>query len=150
MSAATPEAGRLRARPRILVVEDERSIRLLLDRGLSSVGYEIHTAPGGREALAAFQAARFDLVITDVVMPGMTGWELVNELRALDIAVPIIVFSAYGRTLEEEAAKRGVVLLHKPQHLHEIARVVGQVLTAVRLGRPTLALLPELTPASPG
>ena len=91
MSAATPEAGRLRARPRILVVEDERSIRLLLDRGLSSVGYEIHTAPGGREALAAFQAAPFDLVITDVVMPGMTGWELVNELRALDIAVDAAV-----------------------------------------------------------
>ena len=58
--------------------------------------------------------------------------------------------AAFIGYLEEEAAKRGVVLLHKPQHLHEIARVVGQVLTAVRLGRPTLALLPELTPASPG
>lgn len=142
--------GPVPGRPRILVVEDERPIRLLLDKGLSSVGYAIHTAAGGREALAAFQAAPFDLVITDVVMPGMTGWELVNELRALDIAVPIIVFSAYGRTLEEEAAKRGVVLLHKPQQLHEIARVVGQALTAVRLGRPALALLPELNPAIPG
>lgn len=147
MSTTAPAAAHLSKRPRILVVEDEHPIRLLLDKGLSSVGYDIHTTTGGREALTAYEAAPFDLVITDVVMPGMTGWELVNALRALDIAVPIIVFSAYGRTLEAEAAKRGVVLLHKPQALHEIARIVGQVLTAVRTGRPTLALLPELNPA---
>lgn len=133
-------------RPRILVVDDEHGIRLLLDKGLSGLGYDIETAADGRQALTAFRGTPCDLVITDMVMPGMTGWELATHLRNVDAAVPIIVFSAYGRTLEEEAARRGVVLLHKPLRLHEIANVVGQVLTAVRTGRPAFSLQPDVSP----
>lgn len=135
------------ARPRILVVDDERGIRLLLEKGLSGLGYEIQAVTDAKQALATFREHGHDLVITDIVMPGVTGWELVTYLRTIDTAVPIIVFSGYGRSLEEEAARRRVFLLHKPLRLHEIARVVGQVVTALRTGRPPVPSSPAFSPA---
>ena len=137
-------------RPRILVADDERGIRLLLERGLSGLGYAILAVADTEHALAAFRAHRYDVVITDMAMLGMTGWELTAELHKLDASVPIILFSGHGRMLEEQAAKHRVLLLHKPQSLHEIAMVVGEVVTAVRTGRPAFSLLPDLSPGVSG
>ncbi len=80
---------------RILVVDDEAQIARVLRRSLSARGYEVQVASDGEEALAAFNAWRPDLVITDLSMPNMGGLELCRRIRATSL-VPIIVLSVKG------------------------------------------------------
>jgi len=84
--------------PRILVVDDEPSLRRLLDRYLSMEGYEVVCVADGREALAKVAVWIPDLIITDVMMPKMDGWDLVEQLRrkADLLLVPIIYVTALG------------------------------------------------------
>ena len=80
---------------RILVVDDEEVIRGLLKEMLGAAGYEVVTASGGRKAFIRFSMDHFDLVITDIVMPGMDGIELLKTLRHLDPDVPVIMLTGY-------------------------------------------------------
>lgn len=117
-----------RARPRVLVVDDEPAIRLMLQDGLVSVGYDVETAANGVEALDRFAPGRYALVLTDLMMPAMGGWELSSRLRAADATLPIVILSAYGVTLEDEAARRRVFLLHKPSTLDVIVTAIRKAL----------------------
>jgi two-component system KDP operon response regulator KdpE len=85
---------------RILVVDDERQITRVLSRGLTTQGYDVHTAADGEAALQTFSDWHADLVVTDLSMPIMNGLELCRRLRAFS-EVPIIVLSVKG----EERAK---------------------------------------------
>jgi len=85
---------------RILVVDDERQITRVLSRGLTTQGYDVHTAADGEAALQTFSDWHPDLVVTDLSMPIMNGLELCRRLRAFS-NVPIIVLSVKG----EERAK---------------------------------------------
>jgi len=69
---------------RVLVVDDEFLIRWSIAETLGAAGHEVTEAPDGNKALAEAKAKKFDLVITDVNMPGMNGLDLVKSLRALD------------------------------------------------------------------
>ena len=68
--------------PAILVVDDEEPVRELLRDILETQGCRVYLAPGGREALALFDARQFDGIFTDVGMPGMSGWELAQAIRS--------------------------------------------------------------------
>ena len=85
---------------RILVVDDEPAIRRWLKVNLESRGYTVDTADTGEEGLAAFENRRPDLLILDLLMPRMSGIDVVRKLRAVS-TIPIIVLSAIG----EEAQK---------------------------------------------
>ena len=87
-------------KPRVLVVDDEQQITLVLRSGLSKHGYDVRVAAEGEAALELFQLWIPNLVITDLSMPNMGGLELCRRLRAIS-EVPIIVLSVKG----EEAAK---------------------------------------------
>lgn len=115
-----------RTRPRVLVVDDEEPVRLMLREGLSRMGYDVDTAGDGVEALDRFEPGRYAVVLTDLMMPTMGGWELSSRLRAIEAALPIIVLSAYAVTLEDEAARRRVFLLHKPSPLDVIVKAIGK------------------------
>ena len=78
---------------RILVVDDEPQIRRSLQGNLEGKGYAVETAESGEQALAAFQNRRPDIIILDILMPGMGGVEVVRRIRASS-TVPIIVLSA--------------------------------------------------------
>ena len=78
---------------RVLVVDDEPGMRLLLGKGLQQAGYEVVTAMHGPQALAAFLQAQPDLVLLDVLMPGMDGYEVCRRLRRV-ADVPIVMVSA--------------------------------------------------------
>ena len=69
--------------PRILIVDDEASIRALLTTAFGVAGYEVRTAPDGPEAMALCETERFDAVLSDVVMPKMNGHELARWIAAL-------------------------------------------------------------------
>jgi DNA-binding response OmpR family regulator len=78
---------------RILVVDDEPGILSFLKIKLETSGYEVLTAPGGREALAQIPPEQPDLVVLDVLMPGMDGFETLRRLRT-ESSVPVIILSA--------------------------------------------------------
>src|SRR5262245_24726782 len=93
---------------RILVVDDEENIRLVLRTLLKKHGYEVEVADGGESALAALEAFDPDMILTDVRMPRMGGMDLLGALQAKQHPATVIVMSAYGNVdLALEAMKAG-------------------------------------------
>lgn len=80
----------------VLVVDDEKMIRSLLKMSLQRMGYEVSTAEDGEEALALFRSNSFDLVLLDILMPGMDGFSVCSEMRR-ESSVPIIMLTALNR-----------------------------------------------------
>lgn len=94
--------------PRILVVDDEPSLLLTLAANLELEGFDVATAEGGPQALALVRQQPFDLVLSDVRMPGMNGVELFREIRKLCPNQPVILITAYAvETLLDEAIGEG-------------------------------------------
>jgi DNA-binding response OmpR family regulator len=85
---------------RILVVDDEQSIRTIVEYALKDAGFEVVTAGRGDDALAAMDRDPIDLVVLDVMLPGMDGLEVCQKLRA-ERSVPIIMLSARGEELDK-------------------------------------------------
>lgn len=81
---------------RVLVVDDELEVREALKRILQKENLEVATAADGSEALSLFAAGRFQLVITDLIMPGLDGLRLLTELRLLQPTLPVLIMTAYG------------------------------------------------------
>ena len=90
-------------RPVILVVDDEPQILRVMRTGLPPRGYEVRTAPGGKEALEEVRKEMPDLVILDLVMPGMSGLEVCQRVREIT-SIPIIILSAKGSESDKVAA----------------------------------------------
>ena len=81
---------------KILVVDDEEDVRVMLKTALHREGCNVSTAASGREALALYKNEGFDLVITDMVMPDVSGIDLIMELRNLNAEINIIAISGGG------------------------------------------------------
>ena len=81
---------------RILVVEDEPLIASFIEKGLTAEGHAVESAGDGHAGLGAFIAAPPDLVILDVMLPGIDGFEVVRRIRDADPLVPVIVLTARG------------------------------------------------------
>jgi two-component system response regulator AtoC len=83
-------------RKNVLVVDDEASMRRVLEIMLKKMGFGVHSAGNGREALAVLQEQSVDLIITDLRMPEMGGLEFLSELKSRGIETPVIVMTAHG------------------------------------------------------
>ena len=132
-AAPPPEAALPQGRGQtVLVVDDETALVELAEELLAELGYEPVGFASSVQALAAFaaQPERFDLVLTDEVMPEMTGTDLARALHRLRPELPIVVASGYGGPqLEARAAAVGVaVLVKKPLTRAEMARALAQAL----------------------
>jgi two-component system response regulator AtoC len=82
--------------PRVLVIDDDSSLRFTLDAVLSDAGFSVDLATTGRSGLAAFEANGADVVLTDLAMPDIDGMQVLKELRALDPSVPVLMLTAHG------------------------------------------------------
>ncbi len=114
----------------ILVVDDEESNRVTLERLLVREGYTVRHAASGREALEVFRADAIDVVLTDLKMPGMTGLDLLRAVRTLDVDVEVVVMTAYG-TVETavEAMKEGAYdFVSKPLKRVELVKCLRKAL----------------------
>jgi len=92
----------------ILVVDDEKNYLLVLSAVLEDEGYEVLTAPGGYEALEIQKSSDLDLILSDMKMPAMDGIELLENIKALDPDLPVIMMTAHG-TIDKavEAMQKG-------------------------------------------
>jgi excisionase family DNA binding protein len=124
-----PESGPAR-RPRVLVADDEAGIRDLLTKTLALAEYDVDAAPDGRAALSRLQGASYDLLITDLKMPGMDGLALIRDARRLSPALPIIIITAYSTEANAiEAINLGVSgYLTKPFRIAKILSAAAKAL----------------------
>ena len=116
---------------RILVIEDEHAIRQLTQQILEARGYDVLVAGEAGTGLDIYHEHSGDigLVISDVVMPGMSGWEVLTKLKRMDSALPVIVVSGYPEAREHgEDAPAPDVLLRKPYQSTELLEAVRQLL----------------------
>jgi len=137
--AAAPHGSTSTSRnghPRVLVVDDEASIRDLLCKTLQLAEYEVETAPDGGAALTRLRAMgsyeRFDLVIADLKMPGMDGLTLIKEVKQLKSDLPVIIITGYS---SEKAAIDAVNLgvsgyLTKPFRIPQVLEAAAKALGA--------------------
>lgn len=116
---------------RVLVVEDEHLAALVVEDALMDQGHDVVLARDGREALDIADGFAFDVLVTDLAMPRVTGWELIPLMRARRADLPIVVMTGYlppggGRMLF--ADKRGpLALLHKPFGVSQLFDALGRV-----------------------
>jgi CheY-like chemotaxis protein/GAF domain-containing protein len=134
--AADVRASREAPRPaRVLVVDDERYNLDFYSDCLALHGHEVESAACGDEALAMFARRRPELVITDLTMPGMTGWELAAALKSRDPGLPVILLSGWG--VPPEDAREGRVevdlMLSKPIDVEDLLEAVQQTLRAASI-----------------
>ena len=119
-----------RTAPRILVVEDEPEVRGFVTDALSVFGYDVTAAGTADEALAAASRMRFDLVLSDLRLPGLRGWDFVVKLRTTDATLPVIMLT--GSSPDDADLRRvceaGIPVLHKPVQLAQLQAALGAAL----------------------
>ncbi len=123
-------------RPRILVVDDEQAVRDLLAKTLTMADYDVDAAPDGATAIDRMRAVEYDLLITDLKMPGMDGLSVIREARRATPDLPVIIITGYSTEASAiEAINLGVAgYLTKPFRLPRIlaaaARALGEPVPA--------------------
>ncbi len=85
---------------RVLVVDDEPMVRDVLARYLTQDGFEVETAPDGEAGLAAFESARPDLVLLDLMLPRIDGFEVFRRMRESGSTSPVIMLTARGEVTD--------------------------------------------------
>lgn len=118
---------------KILVVDDDDQIREVLTDMLLIDGYDTTACEDGFAALKAFEEEEFDLVITDLGMPGMSGLELADEIHSKKPEIPIAMITGWGTQLNhDEVALKGIkTVMSKPFHLKDIKAMICELVTDV-------------------
>ncbi|MEA1933123.1 MAG: response regulator [Thermodesulfobacteriota bacterium] len=132
---------------RILVVDDELDMLMLLRMIMEdNTDYEVDTTNNPSEALKMVMENDYDLVISDLKMPGMDGLELFDEVKEMDPDLPLIIITAYG-SLEtsDEAIKKGVAdFITKPFRKDSIIFTINRVLELARVRMENIKLKKKL------
>ncbi len=116
--------------PRVLIVDDEPEIRAFMSDALDIFGYQVGAAGNADEAFALVARNRFDLVMSDLRLPGLTGWDFVTRLRTLDPVMRLIMLT--GSAPEDDDLERvraaGIPVLHKPVQLPQLQTALTEAL----------------------
>jgi CheY-like chemotaxis protein len=120
---------------KILVADDNRPILTLVCRMLAALGCEATGASDGREALSRFEGEGFDLVLTDLQMPHMDGWELARRVKSLAPEMPVVAMTGMGREEVQERLGGGALdrVFYKPLNLDQLDDAVTAALESRQL-----------------
>ncbi|HZW37552.1 MAG TPA: sigma-54 dependent transcriptional regulator, partial [Candidatus Deferrimicrobiaceae bacterium] len=134
----------------ILVVDDERNQREILGSILKSEGYSPVLAGSGADALRALDREPVDLVLTDLVMPGMTGEELIDAVHSRNPGVPILLTSAYGtiQTAVDAIKKGAYYYFEKPVDRAKLLIIIERAIENLRLRESHRLLSQRLFPGA--
>jgi excisionase family DNA binding protein len=127
---ATGRAAPTSARPRVLVVDDEASIRDLLAKTLALAEYDVDVAPDGRSALERMRMYPYDLLIADLKMPGMDGLTVIREAKRYKADLPVIIITGFSTESSAiEAVNLGVAgYLTKPFRVPQVLSAAAKAL----------------------
>ena len=114
----------------ILIVDDQKGIRIMLCEALKDEMFNVCSASNGIEAIAAMQKVGPDLILLDLKMPGMSGFDVHKELTILNPHVPIILMTAYADTnVINKLKQQGIkYLLPKPFDLGDLKKMISEIL----------------------
>jgi two-component system NtrC family response regulator len=133
-------------KPSILLIDDDESLRRVMEFSLTEAGYAVRAVAGGEEGLRLFEKDPFDAVVTDITMPGMSGMEVLRQVRERDARIPVIIITAYG-TIESavEAMKQGAFdYITKPFNRDELRITLEKALRMRRLEHENVELRAEI------
>ncbi len=124
--ASVADAPRPERPARILVIDDEQPIAQLIQDALVLEGHNVEVAVSATEGLKMAAVSDYDLVLTDLGMPDMSGWEVASNLRKQDPDLPIVLVTGWGTTIDEqEIARSGVCgVVHKPFEIRDLVETV--------------------------
>lgn len=113
---------------KILIIDDEPTVRDVIGKFLVHRGYQVHAAESGREGIAEFKKTTFDLVVTDLGMPGQSGWQVAREIKRLNPKTLVVLMSGWAadvdaRKLNENGVDR---IVHKPFNVDEVLGLVEE------------------------
>ena len=116
----------------ILLAEDDESLRKFLAQALIRAGHEVTDFGDGDEAYECLKGFRFDLLLTDIVMPGMDGIELAKRAAEMNAALKIMFITGFAAVAlnSDSEAPRTAKVLSKPVHLRELVSEVNKMLAA--------------------
>lgn len=139
---------------RVLVVDDDPVVGQSFKRVLSGKGYVVITAEDGYDALAKLRADNYDLVFTDLRMPGMNGLEVAEQVKARQPWMPVVIVTGYGSSKSEERARAAGVseFLHKPlspQMIEDSTERALREAPSVAAQRPQAEVGPAAVQAEP-
>ena len=136
----------------LLVVDDESPNRVTLERLLGREGFTVLQSESGRDALEVVRQGGIDLVLTDLMMPGMSGIELLKAVRALDPGIEVVVMTAYGKVeVAVEAMKEGAYdFLTKPLKRVDLIRCIRKALERQALQQENRHLKQQLAVVGKG
>ena len=142
----------MNASRKVLVVDDDPAVRKSIDRVLTGKGYAVITAENGEEALRKLNEEKYDLVYTDIRMPGMSGLEVAEQVKARKPWTPVVIITGYGTDAAQARAKAAGVssFVHKPlspEMIEDSARDALAAPVAQVLAMPATAAAPEAEPA---
>jgi CheY-like chemotaxis protein len=145
----------MNASHKVLVVDDDPAVRKSIDRVLTSKGYAVITAENGEEALRKLNEEKYDLVYTDIRMPGISGLEVAEQVKARKPWTPVVIITGYGTEAAEVRAKAAGVssFVHKPLSPAMIEDSARDALAAPKaqvMALPTAAEAPKAEPAARG
>ena len=129
-AAPAPRPAGSNARPRVLVVDDEASIRDLLSKTLALAEYDVDVAPDGRAALERMRMYPYDLLIADLKMPGMDGLTVIREAKRYKADLPVIIITGFSTENSAiEAVNLGVAgYLTKPFRVPQVLAAAAKAL----------------------
>jgi CheY-like chemotaxis protein len=145
----------MNASRKVLVVDDDPAVRKSIDRVLSSKGYAVITAENGEEALRKLNEEKYDLVYTDIRMPGISGLEVAEQVKARKPWTPVVIITGYGTDAAQARAKAAGVssFVHKPlspEMIEGSARDALAAPAAQVLALPAATEAPQAEPAATG
>jgi len=119
---------------RILVIDDEDSVRDILSRMLTAKGHQVVSASGGQEGIDKFKAESFDLVFTDLGMPRVSGWEVGKAVKKMNATVPVAMITGWGMELnKEKMTENGIdLIISKPFNLNQVSELVSEAIELKR------------------
>jgi DNA-binding response OmpR family regulator len=117
---------------RILIIDDDKEMSSLLQDFLEGEGYEAASANDGRAGLRKIARENFDLVLTDIRMPGLTGLDILPEIKKLQPAASVMVITAFGsEEIHHRSMERGAnAYVEKPIHFHELRALIDEMLSS--------------------
>jgi CheY-like chemotaxis protein len=114
--------------PRILLVDDNTVVRDMLVDLVASLGYKVDSAGGGEQALELFDRGQYAIVLTDLLMPGMSGWDVLAALRQRDAHLPVVIVTGSPVVGDPRASQPGVAVLKKPVDVAALDAMIKRML----------------------